>query len=55
MKFINYLEKIAGVSIYPIISLILFTVVFILVVIYAMRTSDETVKEMENLPLDNDN
>ncbi|MFT3904044.1 MAG: CcoQ/FixQ family Cbb3-type cytochrome c oxidase assembly chaperone [Niabella sp.] len=52
MKFVNYLEKIGGVSIYPMVSLLLFTVIFILVVIFAMRTSDETVKEMENLPLD---
>lgn len=55
MKFINYLEKITGVGIYPLVSLLIFTVLFILVVIFAMRTSDETIKEMENLPLDNDN
>ncbi len=55
MKFVNYLERITGVGVYPMISLIVFTVFFILVVIYAFRTPDETVKEMENLPLDNDN
>lgn len=54
MKFVNYLEKISGVGIFPMISLILFTIVFILVVIYAFRTPNETVKKMENLPLDND-
>lgn len=54
MKFINYLEKISGVSIYPIISLIVFTIFFILVIIYAIRTSNETVTKMKNLPLDND-
>ena len=52
MKFINYLEKINGVSIYPIISLVLFTAVFVAVIIYAMRASNETISEMENLPLD---
>lgn len=52
MKFINYLEKIGGVSIYPIISLVLFTIIFAVVVIYAFRTSNETISEMENLPLD---
>lgn len=52
MKFINYLEKISGVSIFPIISLVLFTAVFLLVVIYAMKTSRESISEMENLPLD---
>ncbi|HMR84173.1 MAG TPA: CcoQ/FixQ family Cbb3-type cytochrome c oxidase assembly chaperone [Niabella sp.] len=52
MKFINYLEKISGVSIFPIISLVLFTAVFLLVIIYAMKTSRESISEMENLPLD---
>lgn len=55
MKFVNYLERITGVGIYPMVSLLLFTVLTILVVIIAVRTSDETVKEMGNLPLDNDN
>lgn len=52
MKFVNYLEKISGVSIYPIISLVIFTAVFVVVVLYALRTSNETISEMENLPLD---
>lgn len=52
MKFINYLERITGVSVYPMVSLLLFTTVFILVVIYAFKASDRTIKEMENLPLD---
>ena len=52
MKFINYLEKISGVSIYPVISLLLFTAVFVLVIIYAMRASRDTIAEMENIPLD---
>ncbi len=52
MKFINYLEKISGVSIYPVISLVLFMALFIVVVIYAMRTSAESISEMENLPFD---
>lgn len=51
MKFINYLEKINGISIYPIISLALFTALFVAVVIYAMKASDESISEMENLPL----
>ncbi|MCD2422235.1 CcoQ/FixQ family Cbb3-type cytochrome c oxidase assembly chaperone [Niabella pedocola] len=52
MKFINYLEKISGVSIYPVISLVLFSGLFIAVVLYAMKTSNESISEMENLPLD---
>jgi len=52
MKFVNYLEKISHVSIYPIISLVLFTAMFVLVVVYAMKANKETISEMENLPLD---
>ncbi len=52
MKFVNYLEQISGVSIFPIISLFLFITLFIIAVLYAMRASDETISEMENLPLD---
>ncbi|SDE02390.1 CcoQ/FixQ family Cbb3-type cytochrome c oxidase assembly chaperone [Niabella drilacis] len=52
MKFINYLEKISGVSIYPVISLVLFSALFIAVFIYAMKTSKESISEMENLPFD---
>ncbi len=55
MKFVNYLEKISGVGIYPLLSLLLFTIIFILVVLYAMRASNETISEMENLPLDEKN
>ncbi len=52
MKFVNYLEQISGVSIYPLISLILFMVLFIAVIIYAVRASNKSISEMENLPLD---
>lgn len=52
MKFVNYLEKISGVGIYPLISLLLFTAVFVFVVIYAYKTDKATVDEMKNLPLD---
>ena len=55
MKFVNYLEKISGVGIYPLLSLLLFTIISILVVLYAMRASNETISEMENLPLDEKN
>ncbi|MBK7098979.1 MAG: CcoQ/FixQ family Cbb3-type cytochrome c oxidase assembly chaperone [Sphingobacteriales bacterium] len=55
MKFVNYLERITGVGIYPMISLLIFTALAVLVVIYVVHTSDETVNEMKNLPLDNDN
>ncbi|MBK8956750.1 MAG: CcoQ/FixQ family Cbb3-type cytochrome c oxidase assembly chaperone [Saprospiraceae bacterium] len=52
MKFSYYLEKIAGIEIYPLISLILFVVFFIGVTILAFSSSKETIQHLENLPLD---
>jgi cbb3-type cytochrome oxidase subunit 3 len=52
MKFNDYLEKITGVEIYPLISLLLFICFFVLVTIWAFGTSKELIKRMENLPLD---
>lgn len=52
MKFQNYLETIAGVEVYPLISLLLFVGFFITVTIWALGTSKELIQHMENLPLD---
>jgi len=53
MKFSHYLEKITGVSIYPMISLLLFVAFFVAVTIIVFKTSKETISKMESLPLDN--
>jgi hypothetical protein len=52
MKFIHYLENISGVSIYPMISLLLFTTVFtyVLYSTFSMRKKD--VEEKSQIPLD---
>lgn len=52
MKFINYLENISGIEIYPMISLLLFVSFFIGVTIWAFSTDKEMIEHMENLPLD---
>ncbi len=52
MKFNYYLEKIAGIEIYPLISLILFVVFFLVVSYLAFSASKESIEYMENLPLD---
>lgn len=54
MKFSNYLTQIKSVSIYPIISLVIFVVFFTAVIWYAYRTSSDTIKEIERLPLDDE-
>jgi cbb3-type cytochrome oxidase subunit 3 len=51
---VNALEQIAGVEIYPIISLLIFFVFFGIVAYMAMTASKEYVEEMKNLPLNED-
>ncbi|HDL01514.1 MAG TPA: cbb3-type cytochrome c oxidase subunit 3 [candidate division Zixibacteria bacterium] len=48
------LQSLVGVEIYPIISLIIFFVVFIMVVLWALMLDKDVIAEMENIPLDND-
>ncbi len=50
MKFSSYLEQIAGVSIYPIISLVLFVVFFTGVMIWIYSIDKKEIEHMENLP-----
>jgi cytochrome c oxidase cbb3-type subunit 3 len=51
MKFRNYLETIAGVGIYPLISLIIFFAFFIGLIVYVLRLDNETLNKMRRLPL----
>jgi cytochrome c oxidase cbb3-type subunit 3 len=51
MKFRNYLETIAGIDIYPLISLIIFFVFFVSLVIYVVRLDKKSVEGMANIPL----
>jgi cytochrome c oxidase cbb3-type subunit IV len=51
---VNTLEQIAGVEIYPIISLLIFFIFFAIVTYMAMTSSKEYIDEMKNLPLDKD-
>jgi hypothetical protein len=52
---INTLEQIGGIEIYPIISLLLFFIIFSITT-YLVLTADKSyIDEMKNMPLDNDN
>ena len=51
MKFINYLSSIAGVGIYPLISLLIFVVFFTAMGIWVFKVSKEHIREMEQIPL----
>ena len=48
------LLSIPGVEIFPIISLIIFVIIFAIVVIWTFRLDKEVIAEMESIPLDND-
>ncbi len=51
MKFINYLEKISGVSIYGMSSLLLFGTVFVVMLIWALKADKGMIEEIRNIPL----
>ncbi len=55
MKFINYLESIAGISIYGLGSLLIFSVFFLLVVIWTFKADKTMIDEISRIPLDNRN
>lgn len=52
MKFENYLQEIAGIGIYPMFSLIVFFVFFV-VLIWRVSTMDKkSIAEISNIPLE---
>ncbi|MBO9631887.1 MAG: CcoQ/FixQ family Cbb3-type cytochrome c oxidase assembly chaperone [Chitinophagaceae bacterium] len=52
MKFILYLEKITGVSIYPLASFIIFGLFFLGVLIWVMKTDKKRMQDISRIPLD---
>ena len=52
---IHTMEQIAGVEIFPIISLLLFFTFFIIVGYMALTADEKYIEEMKNLPLDKNN
>ena len=51
LKFVKHnMETINGVDIYPIISLVLFFIVFVSFFVYAMTYSKDRIKELSELP-----
>ena len=56
LKFIKHnLSSIDGVEIYPIISLLLFFLVFISMIFFVIKMPKTRIDEVSQLPLDNDN
>ena len=52
MKFINYLEKISGISIYGLSSLILFGMFFLAMLIWTAKADKKMIEEIRQIPLD---
>lgn len=52
MKFSTYLEKISGVGIYPVISLLLFVAFFAIVTFWMYSISKKEIERIEKLPLE---
>ena len=55
LKFIKHnLETITGVEIYPIISLTIFFTAFVLFTVWAFTYSKEKIKEIREMPLNDE-
>lgn len=52
MKFVHYLEKITGVSIYPLLSFIIFGIFFLIMLVWVIRADKKTIHDISRIPLD---
>lgn len=56
LKFVkSYMETIDGVATYPMISLLIFFVFFVILFWWVFTASKEYIKEVSELPIENDN
>jgi hypothetical protein len=53
MKFINYLQSISGIGIFPMISLFMFFTFFALVTIYVFKADKKYIEHAKNVPFEN--
>jgi cbb3-type cytochrome oxidase subunit 3 len=54
MKFINYIEKVSGVDIMGIVSLLVFFVFFTIMFTWVYKTKKKNFSAVSRLPLDNE-
>ena len=56
LKFVkNHMESIAGIEIYPIISLLIFFIFFVVLFWWVFTAKKEYINKVSNIPLDNQN
>ena len=53
MKFINYVEKISGIDILGLTSLLIFVIFFVAMLTWVFKTKKKTFNEISRIPLDN--
>lgn len=54
LKFIKHnIESIEGIGIYPMISLLIFFIIFVGMLVYVFVIPKSKIDELSNLPLDN--
>ena len=53
MKFIHYIEKVSGVDIYGLTSLLIFMIFFLAMLTWVFKTKKKTFSEISRIPLDN--
>ncbi|HRH47724.1 MAG TPA: CcoQ/FixQ family Cbb3-type cytochrome c oxidase assembly chaperone [Panacibacter sp.] len=53
MKFINYIENIAGVDLFGLVGLLICFIVFTAVSIWAWKADKKLMNKMGNIPLEN--
>ena len=51
----NLLQSIEGVEIYPLISLLVFIIFFVVILVWMFKIDKNYIKEMEQLPLESNN
>lgn len=51
MRFSEYLQNIENINIYPLISLVIFGIVFLVAAIYAFTADKKKMKDNANIPL----
>jgi cytochrome c oxidase cbb3-type subunit IV len=52
MKFVHYLEKTTGVSIYPLLSFVIFGLFFLIMLIWVIKADKKTINDISRIPLD---
>lgn len=56
LKFVkNHMESITGIEIYPLISLLIFFIFFMILFWWVFTAKKEYIKTVSNLPFDNQN